>query len=187
MSPEGIADSWLVAMIDGGQALAGHAIARLRDLKTGDQARCPDRLDEAYTVWRVEPFQYRANPGQGRELTLTTLVSEHFGGADTARAKHAERFYYTRELGSTRWERWESTSEAHGADVDRIRRAASSFAASQRCGAAPPPGSNASLLMVDCREWTLIVPAALPQGDPPGFFIKSLLALPRTSEIPRFW
>ena len=158
LSPEGLVDSWIVAAIDGAQLLQGHEIARLRDLKTGDQTRCPDRLDDAYTAWRVEPFHYRASPGQGREVTLTTLISEHFAGADPRRAKHAERFYYTRELGSTRWERWENTAEAQGGDVDRIRRAASAFAVLQRCGAAPPPGLNSSMLMVDCREWTLIVP-----------------------------
>jgi hypothetical protein len=30
------------------------------------------------------------------------------------------------------------------------------------------------LVMIDCREWTLIVPAENPAGDRPGFFIDAI-------------
>jgi hypothetical protein len=32
------------------------------------------------------------------------------------------------------------------------------------------------LVLVDCREWTLIEPPSDPLGDRPGFFIDSLRA-----------
>ncbi len=180
VTPDGLRDSWLTAAIDGEHPLAGNAIAHLKDLAIARQnltaapPECPSRLDEAYTTWRVVPFRYRSAPGQGHGFSLPTLISEHFAGADPARAPHAERFYYTRALGSTRWERWErrpSPGSASAADFDRR---AETFAASQRCGPAPPPFDDAALVVVDCREWTLIVASDHGDGDPPGFFIDFL-------------
>jgi hypothetical protein len=36
------------------------------------------------------------------------------------------------------------------------------------------PAGGAALLMVDCREWTLIVAPDKPDGDRPGFFIETI-------------
>jgi hypothetical protein len=30
------------------------------------------------------------------------------------------------------------------------------------------------MVLIDCREWTRIVPPSDPAGDPPGFFIEVL-------------
>ena len=40
------------------------------------------------------------------------------------------------------------------------------------------------MVMVDCREWTRIVPPADPAGDRPGFFIDALRARP---DLPAFF
>ena len=90
--------------------MQGETIARLRDLKTSQQDTCPTRFNQAFTSWRVAPFSYRAAPGQGVPVTLTSLISEHYGGASRATADHVERFYFTRELGGTRWERWQNAN-----------------------------------------------------------------------------
>jgi hypothetical protein len=103
---------------------------------------------------------------------LEALVSEHFGGADPAAADHLERFYFTRELGLTRWERWEQLGASRRPDLEaRARR----FADTGRCDPRPPPPERAERWrLVDCREWTTIVPAAAPAGDPPHFWLDRL-------------
>jgi hypothetical protein len=171
--------SWLIAEFDPRRPapLAGHAIARLAAVRAARSATCPVHLNPAYTTWRVAPFRYRAAPGQGRPITLTTLISEHYGGADPAAADHVERFYFTRELGSTRWERWQNANGDAEVSAAWVARQAAWFAATGRCSRAPPP-QGARMLLIDCREWTRIVAPADPAGDPPGFFIAAIRARP---------
>jgi hypothetical protein len=167
--------SWIVAAFDPARPapLEGETIARLSDLRVGRQGTCPSRFDQAFTSWRVVPFSYRATPGQGAPVTLTSLISEHYGGASRATADHVERFYFTRELGGTRWERWQNANTNA-----KIAEAAAGFAASGRCSAPEMPGGGAPLVLVDCREWTRIEPPADPAGDRPGFFIDRVRARP---------
>jgi hypothetical protein len=175
--------SWIVARFDPKQPapLAGETIARLNALAAGRDT-CPGRFNAAYTRWRVAPFRYRAAPGQGEPITLTTLISEHYGGANRATAGAVERFYFTRELGGTRWEAWQSAGGNTWFSAATIAERAASFAATGRCGAAEKPGrgpgGGAPLLLVDCREWTRIVPPSDPAGDRPGFFIDAIRARP---------
>lgn len=168
--------SWLIALIDPARSglLQGEAVAHLDDLHEGRQDRCPARLDAAFTRWYVAPFRYRAGAGQGKPVTLATLISEHYGGARPDSADHVERFYFTRELGSTRWERWQNRSGNRHFAFGQVARMAADFAASGRCSKAPAPTAGAALVMIDCREWTLIVPPGHPSGDHPGFFIDAV-------------
>ena len=177
--------SWLVATYDAVHAapLAGHATAWLNATRAVRSSVCPARFNPAYTRWRVAPFRYRAAPGQGPPVTLTTLISEHYGGADPATADHVERFYFTRRLGSTRWERWQNANGDAAVSAAWVRRRAAWFAATGRCSRAPPP-QGAPMLMIDCREWTHIVPPADPKGDPPGFFLDAIRARP---DMPAFF
>ena len=147
-------------------------------------AECPARLNAALTRWRVAPFTYRAGPGQGAPVTLATLISDHYGGADRDTADHVERFYFTRELGGTRWERWQNARGNKQFSAAEIAQRAASFAATGRCGAAEPPAGNAPMVLIDCREWTRIVPPADPAGDPPGFWIEAIRGRP---EVPEFF
>jgi hypothetical protein len=172
--------SWIVAEFDPARPrpLAGYTVAHLRDLRAGDQQTCPARFNAAYTSWHIAPFRYRAGAGQGAPVTLTTLISEHFGGADPATADHVERFYFTRELGGTRWERWQNAAGNRQHDAAAVAEAAARFAETGRCSGAPMPQGGGQFVLIDCREWTRIVPPDAPAGDPPGFFIKALRQRP---------
>lgn len=171
-----LSHAWIVAQYDPARPmpLQGETIARLNDLKTGQQDSCPRRFNAAYTAWRVTPFAYRTGSGQGAPLTLTTLLSEHYGGGMPATADHVERFYFTRELGGTRWERWQNVKGNAIAGPEKIAELAAAFTATGRCSAPTPPGGGATMLLIDCREWTLMAPPADPAGDPPGFFLRAL-------------
>ena len=45
-------------------------------------------------------------------------------------------------------------------------------------------GRRAPMVLIDCREWTRIVPPSDPAGDPPGFWIEAIRARP---EMPGFF
>jgi hypothetical protein len=167
VGPAALARSWIIALYQTGRPLTGETVARLDDLRQGHQRECPSRLNFAYTRWRVKPVRYAGG------VTLTTLVSDHYGGRAPDRASRVERFYFTRELGATRWESWANPERANLFGAWRIRRAAARLAASGRCGPAPPPRGG-PFVMVDCREWTLIAPPRNPAGDRPGFFIDAI-------------
>jgi hypothetical protein len=175
-----LARSWLIAEFDPHRAapLAGATTARLNEVTATRSAACPAHFNPAYTSWDVAPFRYRAAPGQGKPITLTTLISDHYGGADPATADHVERFYFTRELGGTRWERWQNAAGDAQFSAATIAERAARFAATGRCSNAAPPAGGARMLLIDCREWTRIVPPADPAGDPPGFFIDAIRARP---------
>lgn len=175
--------SWIVAQFDPKRPapLAGETTARLNGLAAGHDT-CPARFNAAYTRWRVAPFRYRAAPGQGAPITLSTLISEHYAGANPATSGAVERFYFTRELGGARWEAWQNASGNAWFSPAQIAERAAWFATTGRCGAPEKPsrgpGGGAPLLLVDCREWTRIVPPADPAGDRPGFFIDAIRARP---------
>ena len=182
VSAASLTHAWLIARFDPRRPapLAGDTIARLNGVVAARGADCPARFNAAFTRWRVAPFRYRAAPGQGSSITLPTLISEHYGGADPATADHVERFYFTRELGGTRWERWQNAAGDALFSTTWIARQAAWFAATGRCSPAPMPRGGARMLMIDCREWTNIVPPIDPAGDAPGFFLKAMRALPET-------
>jgi hypothetical protein len=181
IEPGALRRSWLILEFDPNRPgpLRGQTVARLNAVR-GDRAECPTRLNSALTRWHVAPFAYRAGPGQGPTVTLTSLISDHYGGADRDTADHIERFYFTRELGGTRWERWQNArgNKQFGAAV--IAQRAAWFAATGRCGAAEPPAGDAPMVLIDCREWTRIISPADPTGDPPGFWIEAIRARPTT-------
>jgi hypothetical protein len=178
VSAGALAHSWLVATFDPQHPapLAGDTVAHLGGLKTGHFDTCPARFASAFTRWRVAPFRYRAMPGQGTPVTLSTLISDHYGGADPATADHVERFYFTRELGGSRWERWQNARGNAQSSAAKVAETASWFAGTGRCSPPEMPAGGAAFVLVDCREWTQIVPPADPRGDPPGFFIDAIRA-----------
>jgi hypothetical protein len=176
--------SWIIVEYDPARPmpLEGETIAWLNGATVGGQPTCPSRFNPAYTSWRVVPFRYRAAPGQGTPTTLATLVSDHYGGKSRATADHVERFYFTRELGGTRWERWEIASGNPRFSAAKVAEMAAGFAATGRCSAPQtptgPPDGGAPLVLVDCREWTRIEPPSDPAGDRAGFFIDAIRARP---------
>ena len=170
--------SWLVAEYDPARLapLQGETVARLNRARTGHET-CPTRFVPAYTDWTVRPVRYRAAPGQGTPVTLTTLISEHYSGQHDA-ADQVERFYLTRELGGTRWESWGNRNGNAKYSAAVVAEAAARFAATRRCSPADPPAGGVSFVLVDCREWTRIVPPADPAGDRPGFLIDKIRQRP---------
>jgi len=170
--------SWVLALFDPDRPapLQGETVARLNNLTSGRQTTCPSRFNAAYTTWHVAPFRFRAGPGQGMPVTLTTLISDHYGGANRDTADHVERFYFTRELGGTRWERWQNAKGNREFSPEKIAETGAWFAGTHRCSTPEPPPGAARMVLVDCREWTQIVPPSGSGGDRPGFFIKALRA-----------
>ena len=178
VTPAALARSWLILEFDPARSgpLEGRTIARLGGAPGGGRT-CPVRINSAFTSWRMAPFRYRAAPGQGRPITLQTLVSDHYGGANPDTADHVERFYFTRELGGTRWERWQNVRGNKQASAARVAELGTRFAGSGRCSPAePPPGAR--MVLIDCREWTRIVPVADPAGDPAGFWLEAIRTRP---------
>jgi hypothetical protein len=180
LTASALTHSWIIAEFAPGQAtpLEGETLARLNGVPSGGPPTCPARFNAAYTKWRVAPFRYRGVPGQGTPVTLATLVSDHYGGANPATADHVERFYFTRELGGTRWERWQNANGNAQSSAAKIAETAAWFAGTQRCSTPKPPGGGAPMVLIDCREWTRIVPPAEPAGDRPGFFIDKIRTRP---------
>ena len=122
---------------------------------------CPIRFNPAYTRYRTArvtfPFRIvtaRASL-QTRSIPLDTIVSEHYGGTGIASADHLERFYFAKNLGLIRWERW-----AHPSfwSASKATEAADNLTHSGRC-----PSLNQSEPLdlswkrVDCRTWTTLV------------------------------
>jgi hypothetical protein len=184
VSPAGLLDSWVIALLDPGRAASpqGQTVARLADLKEGRQENCPVRFNAAFTRWYTSPVRYRAAAGQGAPVILTTLISEHYGGERPEGADHVERFYFTRELGSTRWERWQNLTHSRSFSADRLAKTALDMASSGRCSNQQPP-EGGEFVMVDCREWTLIVPPDDPAGDRPAFFLDAVRSRRLAAEL----
>jgi len=179
VTAEALTHSWLVAEFDPAHpgAPQGETVARLNRAHS-DREACPARFVAAYTDWAVRPVRYRTAPGQGAAVTLTTLVSEHYSGDRRDKADQVERFYFTRELGGTRWEAWANRNGNAQYSPAVVAEAAARFSASGRCSPAEPPGGGAAFVMIDCREWTRIVPPMDPAGDRPGFFLDAIRKRP---------
>jgi hypothetical protein len=103
-------DSWLQFPTNISANPAGAKLARL-NITQGDS--CPWLYNSAHTEWRLLPQKVTFTTGK----TLAAVMVDHFGGRSPSSADHIERFYFTREYGFTRWERWsigDVTVKAHG-------------------------------------------------------------------------
>lgn len=169
-------DSWILIAKSSGAGSSGNTLARLR-IVTEDS--CPSGFDYAYTEWHIVNLRYRGSLDGSLTRPLHTLVSSHFGGQSVATAHHLERFYLTRELGLTRWERWQNTTYG---DTPEQHTKARRLALSGRCSPLEA-GPSESWLMTDCREWTNIVKADSTIGDPPDFWLSRLSDYPLTKDM----
>jgi hypothetical protein len=183
-------DAWIVADRTFAPDRPGQTLAWL----TRRSYMCPVWMNDAYTRWHIQPLTFDVK-SQGREArkSFDTLVSEHFGGRDAESAEHLERMYFTRELGLTRWERWQNLGVKESAGD---REKAAYMAQSGRCenfNNAPGPakaassnprrGSAGNWAMVDCRQWTNIAPPRERLGDLPDFWVADLLKRPEASRL----
>jgi hypothetical protein len=134
-------------------------VARLN--RDTSRTACPTHFNTAYTRYRTDLIdtEFRVvGPSKDVQIIsrkLDMIVSEHYGGDDIAHADHLERFYFGRDFGLLRWERWENFAISRQPDAGRM---ADLIAGSGRCRAArysEPPGSR--WRMIDCRSWTMLV------------------------------
>ena len=170
-------DSWVIVVGGSGAIESGNAVARLRIVT---DSSCPTAFDYAYTEWHTTSLRYRMSLNGDLTQPLRTLVSSHFGGKAVATAGHLERFYFTRELGWTRWERWQNTK--YSKDPDRPVKASQHLGATHRCR--PLEGAPATeWLMTDCREWTNIVRPDADAGDKPEFWLHRLRGYELTADL----
>lgn len=114
---------------------------------------CPRDFGRALTRWRrariALPMRWHDDPTP-RSLPVETIVSEHYARPEIVASDHLERFWFARDLGMVRWERW--NNGAFLADTPERGRW---FARTGRCGPVPfseSPGPGWAL--VDCRTWT---------------------------------
>jgi hypothetical protein len=175
-------DSWVLVDRTFAPGRPGERLARL----TKWPDRCPHALSNAFTRWHTRALRLRVRSGGHPDARADqTLISDHFGGRDPEVANHLERFYFTRALGYVRWERWENLARP-GAAIARANAAAAAaaLATSDRCDpVAEPPAPTGTWIMIDCRQWTHVVPPADPAGDPPRFWVDRLAAHPDTRDL----
>lgn len=137
--PEAGLGGWLLFDAEAGPQWR-ERVARLRI--TRGSTRCPFRYVPAFTRWRRLPIAYPWWDGEvaGAPFTAESIISEHYDGWDIARARHLERFWFARDLGKLRWERWERGAGA------------TTLPACPAITGADAPGPDWHL--VDCRFWT---------------------------------
>jgi hypothetical protein len=122
---------------------------------------CPTQFNSAYTRYRTDLIDMdfrvigRSKDVESISIKVDVVISEHYGGDDIAHADHLERFYFARDFGLLRWERWENFAISQLPDIGRM---ADLIAASRRCRAvrySEPPRPQWRL--IDCRSWTMLV------------------------------
>lgn len=152
-------NAWVVVDSSFSPSRPGHTVARL----TRFLSHC-DRPSHAYTSWWTRPVTFRVRSPEGiRRQNFDTLISNHYGGRSLEKANNLERFYYTRELGLVRWERWQNLDRQERPD-DRDRAAL--LARSNQCDPIQQkPEAAGAWVMVACRQYTNLVQAKNPAAD----------------------
>jgi hypothetical protein len=171
IQPTDLFDSWVLADNRAESLKSGSTIAKLRISRNFS---CPTAFDSSYTEWKFEPHLYRSNLNTNDFKSLQTLISSHYGGSSVAGADHMEQFYFTRELGWTRWERWVNLTKSKKLEADTQR--ASALKSTKRCLELQPAISK-EWVLVDCREWTNLHSSENPSDKSPEFWIKRLRSL----------
>ena len=147
---------WLLFDNDVTNQWADH-VTRLN--KERSPTACPGQFNSAYTRYRTEqiwfPFRIVDRALKLDRYLLDVVISEHFGARRIADADHMERFYFARNLGLVRWERWAHRTLWFNGGVDS---AAERLAQSERCPRLDPEESlDGDWKRLDCRTWTTLV------------------------------
>ena len=168
LSPYLLLDSWVVVDNRAENIGIGDIEAKLR-IVLGTS--CPNAFDLSYTEWHFANYRYRSSIYGDLSKPLFTLVSSHYGGNSVSSAAHLERFYFTRELGWVRWERWQNMKYSKDSDLHLKR--AQEINKSKRCFDLESAPSD-EWVMLDCREWSNIIASDRVEGDMPDFWIDKL-------------
>jgi hypothetical protein len=127
---------------------------------------CPPVFNAAFTRYRADTIDVplrvvtKSAPLTDLVRPLDVIVSEHYGGAQILSADHLERFFFARDLGLVRWERWENFQLPKAPAVATM---AVEFARTGRCRPwtySTAPGSD--WRMIDCRNWTTLAAPSAP-------------------------
>jgi hypothetical protein len=126
-------------------------------------SECPTTFNAALTRYRADtiyvPFRI---PDKSERLAETirpvdVIISEHYGGEQMTSADHLERFYFARDLGLIRWERWENFAAPKPTALVHVVK---EFAQTGRCRPwAYSTAAGPQWQMIDCRNWTTLVPS----------------------------
>jgi hypothetical protein len=73
----------------------------------------PWKFNAAYTRYRADQIEMMFRKVRGGVIQtvarkMDVIASEHYCGRNITSADHLERFYFARDLGLIRWERWEN-------------------------------------------------------------------------------
>lgn len=158
-APSARLKAWLFFGNDVKRDVWTEAVARLKIARSARE--CPTRFNSAFTRYLMDTVEvpFRVLDGSKaphlNRRRIETVVSEHFGGENIARADHLERFFFGRGLGKYRWERWEQLSRTR---LSGAGERADGMARSGKCMPirhSDSPGEG--WVMVDCRTWTTLV------------------------------
>lgn len=119
---------------------------------------CPGNFAQSYTAWEFPSSPLTYTNG----TKLVTALSYHYASPTVAASDHLEKFYFTREYGATRWERWERPNTPYHSQEKE--RAASKAALGVCNGPSVTYDSAGPWYLVDCREWTNIIPDTNPSS-----------------------
>jgi hypothetical protein len=153
-SPDSFIDSWIISNIDGTGKLipTGPTTASLIAEAT-TQFTCV-APNHALTQWLTQPINFTMKmPWGTKQVTLNTLIATHAG---IGVQNHAERNFFTKELGRMLWEEWVDTNSATYAKAPQANIAANCPDATQYM---TPPYNNVAQhwIITSCREATKIV------------------------------
>jgi hypothetical protein len=158
-SPQSRTDSWEIVGLDGQGHVppSGQRVSHLARI-TGTPSGCAGKLDSVNTTWETVPFAWTIRSGGATStVTLQTLVSTHA----SVQQEHAERDFFSRELGRMMWESLVNTDnpgnhQARQIDTGKYCPDAANYPT--------PPYPTGHWVIAGCREATAIVPTLSSSG-----------------------
>ena len=133
---------------------------------TSDPKTCPRQFNDAFTRYWLDRVDFPFRIIEGTSVVhsprrkLEVIVSEHYGGTDILTADHLERFFFAKNLGLVRWERWANSNLTQPAGVREAQRMLGQTTRCPQLDQYGPP--NPKWLLVDCRTWTALVKQETP-------------------------
>jgi len=153
--------SWLFFNSNVERGRWNSTLARLNKGRLSSE--CPTVFNAALTRYRADtidvPFRILDKSERLAETIkpVDVIISEHYGGEQITSADHLERFYFARDLGLIRWERWENFAAPKPTALVQV---AKEFAQTGRCRPwAYSTAGGPQWQMIDCRNWTTLLPS----------------------------
>jgi hypothetical protein len=130
---------------------------------------CPPAFVPSLTRWRhvrTELPLRDAQSGAVRRTPWDLMVSEHYGRATIRTAEHLERFFFGRDLGLLRWERWEDRITSRAPQIAENATTLASLRTCPPLAFSDPPANN--WVMTRCRTWSNMVRAESTEAMRPA-------------------